>query len=159
MRSLPFTLASMLPAPYHDVVVDHHRHPRNFGALPGCTHAADGANPLCGDRLRVELRLHGGLIAALRFSGDACAIATASASIMSELVIGADAAGVAHLRSRLDAVLSGACEHDAVLGPANALAGLRDYASRRPCALLPWAAVQAALSGAAAATTEDAAPR
>lgn len=143
-----------LPAPYHAAVLDHHRHPRNFGLLPGHTHAADGANPLCGDRLRVELRCRDGRIAALRFSGEACAIATASASMMSELVLGADAAGVAALQARLDALLSGACTHDAALGAANALGELRHFASRRSCAALPWAALQAALAGVESASTE-----
>jgi nitrogen fixation NifU-like protein len=144
----------MASSPYLDIVLAHRRAPRNFGTLPAHTHAADGDNALCGDRLRVEIECRDGRIAALRFSGESCAIATASASIMSELVADADAATIADLESRLRALVAGAVLHDAALGEANAFAGLRSYASRRKCALLPWAALRAALAGTPTATTE-----
>ena len=65
-------------SPYQALVLEHHRHPRNFGTLAGFSHAADGANALCGDRLRIELDCRAGRIAALRFHGESCAIAMAS---------------------------------------------------------------------------------
>ena len=141
--------------PYHALVLEHNRRPRNFGPLAAFTHAADGANVLCGDRLRVELAYRDGRIAALGFSGESCAIATASASMMTELAAGCDAAAIEALARRFRALVEGHCEHDPALGAANAFAELRRYASRRKCALLPWAALQAALAGAATATTES----
>ena len=66
---------------YQQVVLDHYRNPHHRGVLDGCTHAADGANPLCGDRLRIELRCEGGRIGDMAFTGEACAIATATASV------------------------------------------------------------------------------
>jgi nitrogen fixation NifU-like protein len=141
---------------YHQIVLDHQRNPRNFGVLPAFTHAADGANVLCGDYLRVELDCRNGHIVALRFSGESCAIATASASMMSELVAGKDAAAIAGLEAQLRALINGEVERDDALGAINALGALRNYPSRRKCALLPWAALRAALSGSKDATTETA---
>src|SRR5258705_13639200 len=75
------------PGLYTQAVIDHSRAPRNFGALAAHTHAADGANPLCGDTVRMELRCEDGRVAEIRFSGEACAIAKATASMLSELAI------------------------------------------------------------------------
>lgn len=143
-------------SPYHQTVLDHHRHPRNFGSLPDFTHAADGVNALCGDRLRVELQCRGGRITALRFSGESCAIAIAAASMMSEAVAGGDPARAGELAGRLRALIEGSVEYDDELGPLNCLAPLRTHPARRKCALLPWATLQAALAGDATATTEPA---
>ena len=139
---------------YHEIVLEHHRHPRNFGVLPQWTHAADGINALCGDRLRIELECRDGKIATLRFCGEACAIAIASASMMTEAVTGLDAERVSDLAGRLRAVIEGTIERDEALGPLNSLAPLRPHAARRKCAMLAWATLHAALAGAAAATTE-----
>ncbi|MGH8243670.1 MAG: iron-sulfur cluster assembly scaffold protein, partial [Steroidobacteraceae bacterium] len=64
---------------YRDVIVDHNRSPRNRGRLPAPTHHAEGDNPLCGDRLRLDVDVAGDLIRDLRFEGSGCAISTASA--------------------------------------------------------------------------------
>lgn len=139
---------------YQDIVLEHNRAPRNFGVLPGHTHAADGANPLCGDALHVELVARDGRIEVLRFSGESCAITTATASMLSEMV--ADAAALDALRARFEAMLRaepGAPE-DPALGPLNALAELRRYPARWKCALLPFATLGAALRGSAQASTE-----
>jgi nitrogen fixation NifU-like protein len=139
---------------YQQVVLDHYRNPRNRGVLDGCTHAADGVNPLCGDSLRVELVCADDRIAAMRFSGEACAVTMATASMLSELVEGIDAAGVAALNAPFDALLRGELDADDALGPMNALAGLRRHPLRRKCAELPWATLRAALEGASRASTE-----
>src|SRR5262245_38387914 len=91
VRVLP---ASVL---YTQLVLGHARSPRNFGPLEGHTHAADGANPLCGDALRCELRSGAGRVEAVRFSGAACAVATATASMLSELAPGLSAERIATL--------------------------------------------------------------
>ena len=141
---------------YRDVVLDHNRAPRNFGTLPAHTHAADGANPMCGDQLRVEAVIDDGRIAALRFSGESCAITTAAASMLGELVAGADAASLAALRARFETMLAAAPDapEDPALGALNALAELKRYPARWKCALLPFATLRAALEGDARATTE-----
>jgi nitrogen fixation NifU-like protein len=141
---------------YKQVVLDHYKNPRNRGALDGCTHAADGVNPLCGDSLRVELVCAGDRIATMRFSGEACAITTATASMLSELVAGFGAAEVAALNEPFGQLLRGEVEADDALGPLHALAGLRRHPLRRKCAELPWATLRAALEGTARVSTETA---
>ena len=139
---------------YQELVLDHYKNPRNRGALDGCTHAADGVNPLCGDSLRVELVCADGRIAAMKFSGEACAITTATASMLSELVAGFDIGELAALNAPFDRLLRGEVEADETLGPLNALAELRRHPLRRKCAELPWATLRAALEGTSRISTE-----
>ena len=73
---------------YRELILDHSRSPRNFGKLDGATHVAEGINPLCGDKLRLYLRLDGQQVADARFEGSGCAISVASASLLTETVIG-----------------------------------------------------------------------
>jgi len=73
---------------YRDVILDHNRHPRNFGALEPADVSVDGFNPLCGDRLTVRLKMAADAISDIRFEGQGCAISTASASLMTEAVKG-----------------------------------------------------------------------
>jgi nitrogen fixation NifU-like protein len=139
---------------YQQVVLDHYRRPRHRGAVDGCTHAAEGANPLCGDRLRLELSLEGGRIVRLGFVGEACAIATASASMLGDLVRGLPSSEVTALSARFSQMIeSGAADDE--LGELNALRDLQRYPSRRKCAQLPWATLRAALAGDAHASTES----
>jgi len=139
---------------YKALVIDHYKNPRNRGALDDCTHAADGVNPLCGDSLRVELVCAGDRIAEMRFSGEACAITTATASMLSELVEGFDASAIAALNAPFDRLLRGEVDADDALGPLNALAGLCRHPLRRKCAELPWATLRAALEGTSRVSTE-----
>ncbi|HLE83839.1 MAG TPA: iron-sulfur cluster assembly scaffold protein, partial [Thermoanaerobaculia bacterium] len=73
---------------YSEVILDRFKHPRYFGELDVADAAHEDVNPLCGDRIRVELRLDGGAIEAVRYRGDACAIALASADLLAEMVEG-----------------------------------------------------------------------
>jgi nitrogen fixation NifU-like protein len=139
---------------YTQIVLDHQRAPRNFGALEGHTHAAEGVNPLCGDSLRVELRRAGGRIERMRFSGEACAVAIAAASMLSEMVEGRSDAQFAELEARFARLVRGEVEHDAMLSELNAFAALARHPARRKCALLAFATLRAALAGRPAATTE-----
>jgi nitrogen fixation NifU-like protein len=141
---------------YQQLVLDHYRHPRNRGELAGWTHAADGVNPLCGDALRVELRCADGRIVGMRFSGQACAITTATASMLSELVQGRGADDVATLHAPFGRLLNGDLGEDLSLGPLNAMRELHRHPSRRKCAELPWATLRAALAGTARVSTETA---
>lgn len=72
--------------PYSDIILDHFRHPRNQGALPEATITQEGANPLCGDRVRIQLLLDGEMVRDARFSANACAVCVASASLLTDLV-------------------------------------------------------------------------
>jgi SUF system NifU family Fe-S assembly protein len=73
---------------YRDVILDHNRRPRNFGALEAADASVEGFNPMCGDRLTLRIKMSGDQIADIRFEGQGCAISTASASLMTEAVKG-----------------------------------------------------------------------
>jgi nitrogen fixation NifU-like protein len=139
---------------YTQCVLDHQRAPRNFGRLEGHTHAADGANPLCGDSMHVELRCADGRIAAMRFDGAACAVATATASMLSEIAPGRSAGQIDELEARFRRLIDGTSAHDDLLADLNALSALARHPARRKCALLAFATLRAALAGTASATTE-----
>ena len=77
-----------LKALYQEVILDHSKHPRHFYALEPCDHSATGHNPLCGDNLKVYVRMDGDQLADISFVGDGCAISKASASLMTDLARG-----------------------------------------------------------------------
>jgi nitrogen fixation NifU-like protein len=139
---------------YQRIVLEHSRAPHNFGTLAAPTHAADGDNPLCGDALHVDLRVAEGRVEAITFRGAACAIAKATASLLSERAKRLDANEVAQLETCFARLIRGEIEADAALGDLNALAALANYPARRKCALLPFATLRAALAGETKTTTE-----
>ena len=145
---------------YQDLILDHGRAPRNFRALPAATHDAVGHNPLCGDRLHLFLTLDAqGQITDAAFQGQGCAISTASASIMTEMLKGQTANDAERLFTHFHALSTGApvttpgIESDAQ-ERLSALAGVRHYPVRVKCATLPWHTLAAALKRGNAASTE-----
>lgn len=86
-----------MAGPYSPTILDHFKHPRNRGALPTPTVSQEGTNPLCGDRVRIELVLDGDLVSEARFTANACAICVAASSMLTELVRGAPLEDVATL--------------------------------------------------------------
>jgi nitrogen fixation NifU-like protein len=80
--------ATVRPALYSDVIRERWRRPRFRGELADATASAEDVNPLCGDRVRMQLRLEDGQVRAARFTGDSCAICSASADVVAELVEG-----------------------------------------------------------------------
>jgi CTP:molybdopterin cytidylyltransferase MocA/NifU-like protein involved in Fe-S cluster formation len=78
-----------MTSPYGKILVDHFRHPRNRSPLPNPTVSEEGFNRLCGDRVRIELRLEKGQVAEARFTANACALCVAAASVLTELATGA----------------------------------------------------------------------
>ncbi len=133
---------------YRDVIVDHNRHPRNFGKLDPADAHADGHNPLCGDRLTMYVSLDGERIRDAKFEGAGCAISVASASLMTEAVKGKSREEVKALFDDIHALLT---EHDAnvdvaQLGKLAALSGVREFPARVKCASLCWHTLNAALA-------------
>jgi nitrogen fixation NifU-like protein len=116
--------------PYSARILEHFRHPRNFGDLAEPDVVREVFNPVCGDRVRVSLKLTGGVVQAMSFKGDACAITMAAASLLSEHVRGMRAVDVEALGR--DDVLS---LLEAEIPPA-----------RMRCALLPLEAVHAGIA-------------
>jgi nitrogen fixation protein NifU and related proteins len=82
---------------YRDYILDHYRHPRNFGHLESADAQAEDLNPLCGDQIRMELKLDDGTVSDVRFSGKGCAISQASASMLTERVKGMKISDIAKL--------------------------------------------------------------
>jgi nitrogen fixation protein NifU and related proteins len=141
---------------YRDVILDHNRRPRNFGHLEGADASAEGHNPLCGDRLTIQLKLSGDRIEDIRFEGKGCAISTASASLMSEAVKGKDRASIERLFQSIHALLT---QSQATAGPElgklAALSGVREFPARVKCASLCWHTLNAALArGGGTVSTE-----
>jgi nitrogen fixation NifU-like protein len=140
---------------YRDVIVDHNRSPRNRGRLPGATRHAEGDNPLCGDRLRLDVDVAGDVIRDIRFEGSGCAISTASASLMSEAVKGRTRAEAEALFTAVHRMLTGDGADAARLGKLAALAGVREFPARVKCASLAWHTLNAALAGSGEPVTTE----
>ena len=131
---------------YQEVIIDHGRRPRNFGPLPEASHQAEGFNPLCGDRLTLQLQVVDGVIRDARFEGAGCAISTASASLMTEALRGRSASDAEALFASFHAMLTGEGQvADAALGKLEVLAGVREFPIRIKCATLAWHTLLAAL--------------
>ncbi len=82
---------------YRDYILDHYRSPRNFGNLENADVEAEDINPLCGDQIKMELKVDDGVVRDVRFSGKGCAISQASASMLTEQIKGMKLADVAKL--------------------------------------------------------------
>jgi nitrogen fixation protein NifU and related proteins len=137
---------------YREVILDHNRHPRNFGRLDPADASADGHNPLCGDRLTVTLRMGAGdVVEDLKFEGNGCAISVASASLMSEAVRGRSRGDVNTLFQHVHASLTSAdAPAEPLPGKLAALSGVREFPARVKCASLCWHTLNAALANTGA---------
>lgn len=139
---------------YQQVILDHNRKPRNFRTLPSPSGAAEGYNPLCGDRLTVEIALEGEVIRDIGFQGSGCAISKASASMMTSDLKGKTVAEAEEAFERFRAMLT-QDGPDAELGKLGVFAGVREFPSRIKCATLAWHTVHAALAGEAEPVTTE----
>jgi nitrogen fixation NifU-like protein len=118
-------------APYEEVILDHWRNPRNRGRISNPDLAAVEANPLCGDVVRLEVKLKDGVVEEAKFDGHGCAISQAAASLLTELIVGKSVAELKHLSDEaLLAELGGVIK------------------TRLNCALLPLRALRKGLSTA-----------
>ena len=144
---------------YQDIILDHGRHPRNFRKIEHPTHLAHGHNPLCGDRVTVYLSLDGDRIADVAFQGRGCAISTAAASLMTEILQGKTVEEARALFAQFRARVTGAepaalpeplAEEAERLEP---LTGVKAYPARVKGATLSWHALEAALKSDGAGAT------
>ena len=134
---------------YQSVILDHNRAPRNYRPMDGADREAEGYNPMCGDHLKVWLKLDGDRIADVSFQGSGCAISKASASLMTTAVKG---------KTRQEAQKVFESFHRMVTGqggPADDLpaklavfAGVKEFPTRVKCATLSWHALKTALESA-----------
>jgi nitrogen fixation NifU-like protein len=145
---------------YQEVILDHGRHPRNRRPLVGANHLARGENPLCGDKLTVFVKLNDqGVIEDVSFEGQGCAISTASASLMTEVMRGKTEAEAEKLFGSFHALATGteavAAEGlEDEMDRLEVLSGVRDYPVRVKCATLAWHTLAAALHDQGKVSTE-----
>ena len=127
---------------YQEVILDHSRHPRHYGAMDGASHKAEGYNPLCGDRVTVYLQLGAdGRVVDIKFEGKGCAISQASASMMTDMLKGrsqADAEklmqGFLHLVKGEDAGDLSDDDRERL----DVMGGISEFPMRVKCATLAW---------------------
>lgn len=116
---------------YKEQILDHYQHPHNRGTLPDATHSYEDSNPLCGDRVRVEMKIEDGVVTAVKFTGKGCAISQASASMLTDEIQGKTLEEIQHIDKQVVLDLLGI-----PLGP-----------SRIKCALLPLKVIKAGAYG------------
>jgi nitrogen fixation NifU-like protein len=134
---------------YQELILDHNKRPRNYGALVGANREAKGHNPLCGDRLTVFLKLAGERIEDIRFEGSGCAISKASASLMTEAVKGHTVSEAINVFQRFQSMITAPLDkpaEDPSLGKLTVLGGVREFPIRIKCASLPWHTLKAAMA-------------
>ena len=140
---------------YQEVILDHNRRPRNFHALAGASHMAEGYNPLCGDRLTLYLKLADGTIEDVAFQGAGCAISKASASMMTDALKGRTVAEANALFDRFHRMVTTPPDQAVEdMGKLSSLAGVREFPVRVKCASLAWHTLKAAMNNEHRASTE-----
>jgi nitrogen fixation protein NifU and related proteins len=144
---------------YQEVIFDHNRKPRNFRKMRDANRKAEGFNPLCGDQLTVYMKINDqGVIKDVSFEGKGCAISTASASIMTETLIGKTQQDAERYFERFHELVtaknseSGSSDE---LGKLRVLAGVREFPARVKCATLPWHTVHAAINNEETSVTTE----
>jgi nitrogen fixation NifU-like protein len=143
---------------YQEIILDHSRHPRHFGAMSGASHVAEGHNPLCGDKVKIYLSVDTtGRISDVSFEGRGCAISVASASLMTEMLKGRTVEQAEKLMGGFLRLVKGedakALEEDD-RERLEVMAGVSAFPMRVKCATLAWHAMKAALDGKGNARTE-----
>ena len=143
---------------YQEIILDHSRHPRHFGNLEDANRTAEGFNPLCGDKVKIDLVVDGdGRIVEIAFDGKGCAISVASASLMSEMLEGRTIQEVEHLMYGFLELIKGGTSEKLNADDREYLevmAGISKFPMRVKCATLAWHAMKSALDGSGVAKTE-----
>jgi nitrogen fixation NifU-like protein len=144
---------------YQEVILDHSRHPRHYGVLAEATHVGEGFNPLCGDKVKIYLSIDANdRIADIKFEGKGCAISQASASLMTDMLMG-------RTLGEADALMGGflhMVKGEADIGELNAddrerldvMAGVSAFPMRVKCATLAWHTMKSALEGGTSAKSQ-----
>ncbi|MFQ5381549.1 MAG: Fe-S cluster assembly sulfur transfer protein SufU [Dehalococcoidia bacterium] len=131
---------------YREVILDHYRRPRNRGRLAEATGSAEGANPVCGDEITLQVRVNENQIDDLAFEGLGCSISQASASLMTDRVKGASLNEAREVRSAFRRMLLDGEEPDPLIGDLEALEGVQKFPVRIKCALLAWNVLEQAIN-------------
>jgi len=133
---------------YQEMILDHGKRPRNFRFPEGANREAEGYNPLCGDRLMLKLVVDGERVVDAGFQGAGCAISTAAASTMTEVVKGKTRAEVLALMNDFHDLVTGKRSPELEdLGKLAVFSGVAEFPMRVKCATLAWHTLRAALEG------------
>ena len=135
-----------LGALYEEVILDHNRSPRNWGVIPGARHI-EGRNPLCGDKISLDVMVDGDVVADIRFTGEGCAISKASASMMTQAIKGKTREEAERLYEDFHDLVTGKVPGtpDKSLGSLRAFAGVARFPTRVKCATMAWHALRQAI--------------
>lgn len=142
---------------YQEVILEHNKNPRNFREIEDADRAANGNNPLCGDALRVYVKMDGDEVGDVAFKGSGCAISKASASMMTQTVKGKTRKEVEQLFNEFHKMVTGELDietDDNHLGKLKIFAGVLEFPARVKCASLSWHTLNAALHGDDSISTE-----
>ena len=131
---------------YEETILDHSKRPRNCHAMQDATRQADGYNPLCGDKLRLYLKMDGDIVKDVSFVGSGCAISTASASLMTESLKGKTREEALKMLDKFHELLTTDVAVGKDLGKLVVFCGVRDYPARVKCATLAWHTLKSALT-------------
>jgi nitrogen fixation NifU-like protein len=131
---------------YGEIVLDHYHKPRNRGSLNKPSASAEVANVFCGDDVKLDLAIEGDRVTAVRFLGQGCSISQASASMLTQAIMGLGLEEVDTLLETFKSMMNGSGQVDTKsLGDLEALQGVRRFPARVKCAILAWNALQQAL--------------
>ena len=136
---------------YQEVILDHNKSPHNYREMADASRIALGHNPLCGDKMKLYVRIDGDRIADVAFQGSGCAISKASASIMTDAIMGKSLAEAETLYGKFHDLLTGPPDvkaDGAGLGKLAVFSGVREFPARVKCATLAWHTLNTALKGA-----------
>ena len=142
---------------YQEVILEHNKNPRNFREIEGADQYADGKNPLCGDALRVYVKMDGDCVTDVAFKGSGCAISKASASMMTQSVKGKTKVEAEHIFEEFHRMVTGDLDIETdenALGKLKIFAGVLEFPARVKCASLSWHTLNAALKGEDVVSTE-----
>lgn len=126
---------------YRETILDHYHNPRNRGTISDATVSTEGVNPLCGDELRLFLKIENDVVTDIKLESRGCSINTASGSMMSELVLGKSLEEAKSVISEFKNMMLNKGEDLELpeeLEELEALQGVKKYPVRIKCALLPW---------------------
>jgi nitrogen fixation NifU-like protein len=140
---------------YQETILDHTKHPRNCHAMDDATRSAEGYNPLCGDKLKLFIKMDGDVVKDVSFLGSGCAISTASASLMTESLKGKTREEALKLLEKFHDLLTTDSPVAKDMGKLVVFCGVRDYPARVKCATLAWHTLKSALGESSEPVTTE----
>ncbi|HEV3331111.1 MAG TPA: SUF system NifU family Fe-S cluster assembly protein [Bryobacteraceae bacterium] len=140
---------------YQETILDHSKRPRNHHPMTDANRKAEGYNPLCGDKLKLYLKMDGDIVQDASFEGAGCAISTASASLMTESLKGKTREEALKLLDKFHELLTTDTPASRDLGKLVVFCGVREYPARVKCATLAWHTLKSALDNVTEPVTTE----